>query len=487
MPRILAYIRCSHIDSAVTGLSIDAQINAAKAYAAALPEQLPWSAERSPGDGEPGLFIDSAVSAWKKRLYERPGGKALRDAMRPGDHVLFYSIDRGFRSVYDFSRTIPYWIKEGVHVHLISEGFNLLTANGKLLSNILAAFAQWKSDMISERTKEGLALRAATGKAAERKPKEKEEWSPSHELRSLYGNRTSPTITPGDPGRIFSYARVSHVDSSTSGLSMSSQAEQTERYAKYLQTKRPQLSRGPHFGDEVVSATSDKLRDRPQGSQLDASLQRGDHVVFAKLDRAWRSMRDMLETLDSWKERGITVHFCDMMLDTSSASGEVFLRILCMLAEWEAKVISERTKMALEVRRKQGRPVNNQTPKGFSRRKQGQLTKLVLNPRDIRIMWWIHHMREKHHISFDKIADIVENALAIQEDRRPIPRGGMKGRPRNFARGPSSPKLKTRLLGREFDRTRCFHIHREWPALQPVLAEAIQRRRSVRLRRQAAG
>ena len=154
MTRVFGYVRVSHQKSADSGLSVESQTKAIQGYADRLPFEWKW------GPGK--IYVDLAESAYKIPFCFRTQGKQLREELKSGDHVIMYSIDRGFRSVADFSNTIAYWLKEGVSVHLVTENLNLGTATGKLMANVLASFAQFKSDIQSERTRD--AMSAMSGK-----------------------------------------------------------------------------------------------------------------------------------------------------------------------------------------------------------------------------------------------------------------------------------------------------------------------------------
>jgi len=54
----------------------------------------------------------------------------------------------------------------------------------------------------------------------------------------------------------------------------------------------------------VPNRAGNSLADRPEGQRLLTALQPGDVVVAAKLDRAFRSAADALETLEELKKIG---------------------------------------------------------------------------------------------------------------------------------------------------------------------------------------
>ena len=49
------------------------------------------------------------------------------------------------------------WFNAGIGVHFVDQGLNMDTANGRLVINCMSVFAQWESEIKSERVKEALA------------------------------------------------------------------------------------------------------------------------------------------------------------------------------------------------------------------------------------------------------------------------------------------------------------------------------------------
>lgn len=89
-------------------------------------------------------------------------------------------------------------------------------------------------------------------------------------------------------------------------------------------------------------------------------LRRGDVVVVWKLDRLARSLKNLIELVGDFEARGIGLKSIQENIDTTTASGKLFLHIFGALAEFERELIRERTlaglKAAAERGRKGGRP-----------------------------------------------------------------------------------------------------------------------------------
>ncbi len=85
---------------------------------------------------------------------ERPAGSALLADVRPGDHVIFWKPDRGFRNMIDFLQWFEVWSATNVNLHVIDfAGMSIdqKSNSGKLIFHIFAAIAEWERGLISER------------------------------------------------------------------------------------------------------------------------------------------------------------------------------------------------------------------------------------------------------------------------------------------------------------------------------------------------
>ena len=84
--------------------------------------------------------------------------------------------------------------------------------------------------------------------------------------------------------------------------------------------------------------------DRPQLAKLMASLQPGDVVLVAKLDRLGRSTRELLDLIERIGKAGATFRSLgDPLWDTSSPQGRLLSTLLAAIAEFERELIRERT------------------------------------------------------------------------------------------------------------------------------------------------
>jgi len=84
------------------------------------------------------------------------------------------------------------------------------------------------------------------------------------------------------------------------------------------------------FAEQVSSvAERDQLK-----AALDY-LREGDVLVSTKLDRLARSMRHLIEIVDTVKGKGASLRILGMHLDTETATGRMMLQVLGAVAEHE--------------------------------------------------------------------------------------------------------------------------------------------------------
>lgn len=76
-----------------------------------------------------------------------------------------------------------------------------------------------------------------------------------------------------------------------------------------------------------------------------------DCIVVTKLDRLFRSLRQLITTLDDFQARGIVFVAVKDSVDYSSPAGRLFTQILGSLAEFEKELVRERTLAGLHYAR----------------------------------------------------------------------------------------------------------------------------------------
>lgn len=99
---------------------------------------------------------------------------------------------------------------------------------------------------------------------------------------------------------------------------------------------------------------SGKTRNRPGLEDLLSQIGKDDTLVAWRLDRIGRNFRDLVDIADELRERGATLISLSEGIDTSSSIGEVIYRLMIVFADFERKVIVERTNAGLAAARARG-------------------------------------------------------------------------------------------------------------------------------------
>ena len=106
------------------------------------------------------------------------------------------------------------------------------------------------------------------------------------------------------------------------------------------------------FIDKISGAKA----DRPGLNKCLAELEPGDTLLVWRLDRLGRSMPHLASLIEELRLKGIGFKsICDGAIDTTTASGELIFNIFSSLAQFERRLIQERTKAGLEAARSRGR------------------------------------------------------------------------------------------------------------------------------------
>lgn len=114
------------------------------------------------------LFEDHGISGAAK---ERPGLAAAIEALRSGDTLVVWRLDRLGRSLRHLIETLTALSDEGIGFYSIQDAIDTTTAGGRLVFHIMGALAEFERDLISERTKAGMAAAKARGVHVGRPPK----------------------------------------------------------------------------------------------------------------------------------------------------------------------------------------------------------------------------------------------------------------------------------------------------------------------------
>ena len=104
--------------------------------------------------------------------------------------------------------------------------------------------------------------------------------------------------------------------------------------------------------EDVVSG---KVFERPGLTAMLEYARAGDAVMVVRLDRLGRSLRELLEIVEQLKARDIALVSLEEKIDTSSAAGELVFHVFGAIAQFERRLIAERTRDGIAAARAEGK------------------------------------------------------------------------------------------------------------------------------------
>jgi len=107
-------------------------------------------------------------------------------------------------------------------------------------------------------------------------------------------------------------------------------------------------------GQIFEDAAGGARRDRPGLTGALAATGAGDVLVVWRLDRLGRSLRHLLEILETLRDRSVALRSLTESVDTSTATGKLVYGILGSIAEFERELIRERTVAGMNAARRRG-------------------------------------------------------------------------------------------------------------------------------------
>jgi DNA invertase Pin-like site-specific DNA recombinase len=158
---------------------------------------------------------------------------------------------------------------------------------------------------------------------------------------------------------VCAYTRVSTKDQAEEGVSLAAQRERVDAWAK---------SRGMVVGlvETDAGLSGGRADNRPALQRaLDAVCREKGVLVVYSLSRLARSTRDAIDIMERLHGAGADLVSLTENIDTTTAMGKLFFRLMAALAEFERDIISERTSMAMAHKRARGEHCGGQAPYGW--------------------------------------------------------------------------------------------------------------------------
>ena len=144
------------------------------------------------------------------------------------------------------------------------------------------------------------------------------------------------------------------------------------------------------------------------------TLQQGDTVIVAKLDRFSRDLLDALQSIKKCKELGVKliINGHGDVTDSSNIYAQLMLEILCSFAGHERRVLKERQKQGQAAKRKAGGHLGGSAKFGYAIQGTGQAATLVAKPEEQAALKYAKEMRATG-ISFRAISSILKTSHGV--------------------------------------------------------------------------
>jgi len=134
---------------------------------------------------------------------ERPELEACLKALRSGDTLVVWRLDRLGRSLGDLVKLVTTLEEQQIGFESLQEKIETTSASGKLVFHVFAALAEFERNLISERTRAGLKAARARGRLGGRKPKLKQK-----DIREIKALLKDPNIPVSDIAKRFGVSRT---------------------------------------------------------------------------------------------------------------------------------------------------------------------------------------------------------------------------------------------------------------------------------------
>ena len=168
------------------------------------------------------------------------------------------------------------------------------------------------------------------------------------------------------------YVRVSTEEQASSGFSIRAQIDKLTNYCELKEWKIFDI-----YKDEGISGKN--IKDRKELNRLieDIITKKVDNVLVYKIDRLTRSTKDLIELVELFNKNKCSFNSFTENIDTFTATGRMFIKIIGIFAEFERENIVERVRLGLERKVKEGYTIaSNNISYGYIKNKGEKIQKV---------------------------------------------------------------------------------------------------------------
>jgi DNA invertase Pin-like site-specific DNA recombinase len=131
------------------------------------------------------------------------------------------------------------------------------------------------------------------------------------------------------------------------------------------------------YQEYVDKASARDIAHRTEWRRLldDASKKKFNQVIVFRMDRAFRSVKDLHDTLSAWDMVGVKFRSLQENFDTGTATGRLMMNMVASFAEFELEIIRERVQAGMDRAKAKG----TKSGKGIGRPRADVGVQNVLN------------------------------------------------------------------------------------------------------------
>ncbi|EJI5073158.1 recombinase family protein [Salmonella enterica] len=154
-------------------------------------------------------IFDDKMSGTKAN---RPGLKRALKALKTGDTLVVWKLDRLGRSVKNLVGLISELHERKIHFQSLTDSIDTSTPMGRFFFHVMSALAEMERELIVERTNAGLAAARAQGRIGGRRPALQPEQIAqiSRLIRNGYSRRQLAIIYDVSLSTIYKFTPVNH-------------------------------------------------------------------------------------------------------------------------------------------------------------------------------------------------------------------------------------------------------------------------------------
>lgn len=195
------------------------------------------------------------------------------------------------------------------------------------------------------------------------------------------------------------YVRVSTEEQAQEGYSIRAQEQKLTDYARIREWGVYNV-----YADEGISGKN--ITERPAINAMIEDIKSGkvNNVLIFKIDRLTRNTADLIYLVNLFNEYDCAFNSLSESIDTKTASGRMFVKIIGIFAEFERENIIERTKVAFERKAREGYTLATRTLSYGYDRKIGEKIQTI-NENEAIIVREVFDMFINKNMSFLEIAN----------------------------------------------------------------------------------